>query len=203
MGNSEPVSEAPEKKEKVKAVIEKLENVGDDVDIYKTEDAGKVKANTDKDNSFDGNKTDNKGPSKGATTKAKATEVVREEKSSQDSDILKKGDEPELLKDIKKDIYENAKDKVKSLKKEIEKEVKSTPAQKALKETLSKAETSLAQAGIEIDNATATELFGHQYTNYAIKKKSHEMLANAMEAVKLVEQDLKTKKISKANLLQA
>merc|ERR1712125_305428 len=126
-----------------------------------------------------------------------ATEVVREEKSSQDSDILKKGDEPELLKDIKKDIYENAKDKVKSLKKEIEKEVKSTPAQKALKETLSKAEVSLAQAGIEIDNATATELFGHQYTNYAIKKKSHEMLANAMEAVKLVEADLKTKKYQK------
>ena len=101
------------------------------------------------------------------------------------------------MKDIKKDIYENAKDKVKSLKKEIEKEVKSTPAQKALKETLSKAEVSLAQAGIEIDNATATELFGRQYTNYAIKKKSHEMLASAMEAVKLVEQDLKTKKYQK------
>merc|ERR1712188_324506 len=103
-------------------------------DIYKTEGSGDktVKPNTDKDNSFDGNKTDNKGPSKGAATKAKATEVVRE-KSVTDSDILKKGDEPELLKDIKKDIYENAKDKVKSLKKEIEKEVKSTPAQKALK----------------------------------------------------------------------
>ena len=62
---------------------------------------------------------------------------------------------------------------------------------------MSKAEVSLAQAGIEIDNSTATELFGHKYTNYAIKKKSHEMLANAMQAVKLVEDDLKTKKYMK------
>merc|ERR1712072_995226 len=176
--------------------------MGDNVDVLKSEDAGNktVKPNTDKDNSFDGNKTDNKGPSKGATTKAKAAEVEKE-RSAVDSDILKKGDEPELLKDIKKDLYDDTKEKVKNLKKEIEKEVKSTPAQKALKETLSKAEVNLAQAGIEIDNATAKELFGRQYTNYAIKKKSHEMLANAMQAVKLVENDLKTKKIPKANLL--
>merc|ERR1712183_839018 len=149
--------------------------------------------NTNKDNSFENNKTDNKDPKKSTATKAKAAEVVKV-KSATDSDILKANDEPELLKDIKKDIYEEAKDKVGKLKKEIEKEVISTPAQKALKETLSKAEVSLAQAGIEIDNSTATELFGHSYTNYAIKKKSHEMLASAMQAVKLVEDDLKTKK---------
>jgi len=192
--NEAPVSEAPKSKEKVKAVIEKLENVVDDVDVLKTEQT--LKPNTDKDNSFDGNKTDNKGPSTGATTKAKANEVKRE-KTATDSDVLKKGDEPELLKDIKKDILETTKDKVENLKKEIDAEVKSSPAQKALKETLSKAEVSLAQAGIEIDNATATELFGRQYTNYAIKKKSHEMLADAMQAVKLVEADLATKKYVK------
>jgi len=192
--NEAPVSEAPKSKEKVKAVIEKLENVVDDVDVLKTEQT--LKPNTDKDNSFDGNKTDNKGPSTGTTTKAKATEV-KKEKTATDSDVLKKGDEPELLKDIKKDILETTKDKVQNLKKEIDAEVKSSPAQKALKETLSKAEVSLAQAGIEIDNATATELFGRQYTNYAIKKKSHEMLADAMQAVKLVEADLATKKYVK------
>jgi len=197
--NDAPVASAPSKKsDKVKAVIEKLENVIDDVEIVNSEntDSKTIKANTDKDNSFDDNKTDNKGPKKSTSTKAKAVEVVNDI-SATDSDVLKASDEPELLKDIKKDIIDQAKDKVVKLKKEIEKEVQSTPAQKALKETLSKAEVSLAQAGIEIDNSTATELFGHSYTNFAIKKKSHEMLANAMQAVKLVEDDLKTKKYMK------
>merc|ERR1711957_380603 len=104
--NDAPVASAPSKKsDKVKAVIEKLENVIDDVEIVNSEntDSKTIKANTDKDNSFDDNKTDNKGPKKSTSTKAKAVEVVNDI-SATDSDVLKASDEPELLKDIKKDI---------------------------------------------------------------------------------------------------
>ena len=199
--NDAPIETAlPKSQSKVKAVVMAMPDVTEVVNanifIPSDVDSNTFKTKTEKDNSFDANVTDNKAPRNGLQKSTKAV-VIEKKAEAIDSDILKSKDALLLVEDTKKEVEEKVKSTKKNDSQKKGEAVVAGPAEKVVKANLSAAEVKLAQAGLEIDQATATELFGHTYTNYALRRKSNEMLENAMNAVKLVEIDLKGKKFEK------
>jgi len=199
--NDAPIETSlPKSQSKVKAVVMAMPDVTEVVNanifIPSDVDSNTFKTKTEKDNSFDANVTDNKAPRNGLQKSTKAV-VIEKKAEAIDSDILKSKDALLLVEDTKKEVEEKVKSTKKNDSQKKGEAVVAGPAEKVVKANLSAAEVKLAQAGLEIDQATATELFGHTYTNYALRRKSNEMLENAMNAVKLVEIDLKGKKFEK------
>lgn len=183
---------------KIKATLVVLEPILDnDVTVSETAGVNKVQAKTQKDNSFEDNKTDNKAPRKALPKVEKAVQVEKKSVAT-DEDILKPHNALDFIKDITEDLDNEKKkaSKKTDVKKVDDGTVVSSPSQKVPQTKLTDTEIKLAQAGLEINHEVATELFGTDYTNYAVKKRTDKMLENAMYAVKLVEQDLKGQKYS-------